>query len=316
MWQTLASPAVAAPDDGGAGCGDHVCRRLRSPTRRRWSRWSTACRSRSSTSQQRTKLEQLSTQKPPPRQDVLNTLIDEILEVREAKRFDIDVPEVGSRTDPMRSVAEHMGIDAQKLTEMLDHAGASAAALKARLRAQMAWNALIRGRYKASLEIADTDVEAQLHLHAARRQKTDVGYEYTMRPIVFIVPSGSPEAAFEARKREADALRARFTDCADGITFARALDEVAVRDQVIKFSADLPQQSRANPRRHGSGPPDAAGDDDRRRANVCSLRQAADQERHAGGKAKSATKCSRRNSAPGPKRYLQKLRREAMIEYK
>ncbi len=233
--------------------------------------------------EQRTKLEQLSTQKPPPRQQVLNNLIDEILEVREAKRFEIDVPDAELQRS-FSKIAERMGIDTQKLTEMLNHAGASEASMKARLRAQMAWSALVRGRYKASLEIADTDVEAQLHLHETDA-KNDVGYEYTMRPIVFIVPSGSPEAAFEARKREADALRARFADCDVGITFARALNEVAVRDQVIKFSADLPQQSRTIVDGTEVGhltPPETTG---RRHPDVRGLLQAGNQERHAGKKA-------------------------------
>ena len=74
--------------------------------------------------------------------------------------------------------------------------------------------------------------------------KDDVGYEYTLRPILLVVPRGAPDAAFEARKRDADALRARFADCADGIPFARALKEVAVRDQIMKFSADLPPALR------------------------------------------------------------------------
>ena len=191
---------------------------------------------------QRAKLEQLSTQKLPPHQEVLNNLIDEILEVKEANRFEIDVPDSEVESS-YSAVAQRMGVDTQKLTEILVHAGASEQTLKSRLKAQLAWNALVRGRFKASLEIADSDVEAQLHLHQPD-QKGDVGYEYTMRPIVFVVPAGSPDSAYEARKREAEALRARFAHCADGLPFARALNEVAVRDQIIKFSADLPQQSR------------------------------------------------------------------------
>ena len=192
---------------------------------------------------QRQKLELLSTQKLPPRQEVLNTLIDEILEIREAKNFSIDVPNSEVESS-YAGVAQHMGIDSDKLNGILTHAGSSAQALKHRLQAQMAWNALVRGRYKASLEIADTDVEAQLHLHQSDEKDANVGYEYTLRPIVFVVQSGASDALYESRKREADALRARFADCNSGISFARALDEVAVRDQVMKFSADLPKQSR------------------------------------------------------------------------
>jgi peptidyl-prolyl cis-trans isomerase SurA len=262
---------------------------------------------------QRSKLEQLSTQKMPPRQDVLNTLIDEILEVKEAARFEINVPK--SEVDSSyANVAQHMGVDTQKLTDILNHAGSSADALKGRLKAQLAWNALVRGRFKASLEIADSDVDAQLHLQQPD-QKDSVGYEYTLRPIVFIVPSGSPDTFYDGRKREADALRARFTDCGTGLPFARALDEVAVRDQIIKFSADLPEQSRAILDATDVGhltPPEQTSEGLQMFA-VCSKKQTKDDTPE---QKKIRDQLFEKKFGTEAARYLRKLRREAFIEYK
>src|ERR1700758_212432 len=98
---------------------------------------------------------------------------------------------------------------------MLTSGGASEQTLKHQIRAQIAWTNLVRGRYKASLEIRDKDVEAQLQLHKTD-EKGEAGYEYIMRPAVFIVPRGSNDAAFEARTREAEALRSRFQNCTEG----------------------------------------------------------------------------------------------------
>lgn len=265
---------------------------------------------------QRTKLEQMGTPKPPTRQAVINTLIDEILEIREAKQYSIDVPD--SEVDAAyASVADKVGGDSKKLTEMLDHGGSSEAALKNRLRAQLAWNALIRGRYKASLEIADSDVEAALQLHQNQQgdDKKDVGYEYTMRPIILIVPTGSPTAAYEARKRDADALRARFQNCADGIPFARALNDVAVRDQVLKFSADLPDQLRAILDGTELGhltPPETTAEGVQMFA-VCGKRQT---KNDTPGKKLIRDEIFEKKFSAQAKRYLERLRREAMIEYK
>jgi peptidyl-prolyl cis-trans isomerase SurA len=262
---------------------------------------------------ERSKLEQLSTQKVPPRQEVLNGLIDEILEVREAKQFNIDVPD-SEVENSYANVAQRMGVDSEKLTAILAHAGASAQTLKNRLRAQLAWNALVRGRYKASLEIADTDVEAELNLHPTE-QKNDVGYEYALRPVIFVVPAGSPDAAFESRKREADALRARFASCADGIAFARALDEVAVRDQVIKYSADLPKESRDILDGTDLGhltPPEKTPEGWQMFA-VCSKKSTKNDTPEA---KKIRDEMFEKKFGAKAAVYLQKLRREAMIEYK
>jgi peptidyl-prolyl cis-trans isomerase SurA len=261
----------------------------------------------------RAKFIEMSTHKAPARQDVLDSLIDEILEIREAKRYSID-PADSDVDDAFSNVATNMGIDASKLTQILATGGASADTLKQRLRAQIAWSSLVRGRYKVSLEIPDSDVEAQLELHKPDG-KTQVGYEYVMRPILLVVPHGSPDAAFEARKKDADALRTRFTDCGTGIPFARALPEVAVRDPVNKSSADLPDALRDILDKTDVGhltPPEQTSEGVQMFA-VCSkkesktdspaLKQVRDQmfEQKFGAKAKH---------------YLADLRRQAMIEYK
>jgi len=261
----------------------------------------------------RGKFMQMSTKKVPTRKEVLDSLIDEILEVNEAKRFTIEVPE--SEVDnAFSNVATRMGLDAQKLTQLLASNGTSADTLKRRLRAQVAWTTLVRGRYKASLEIRDSDVEAQLQLHKPE-EKNEAGYEYIMDPIVFIVPRGSPDAAYEARKHDADALRARFLTCNEGIPFARALKDVAVRDQVSKFSADLPQQLRGildgTPVGHLT-PPETTKEGVQMFA-VCAKKET---KSETPGMREVRDQMFQQKFGAKAKRYLEDLRRAAMIEYK
>jgi peptidyl-prolyl cis-trans isomerase SurA len=260
----------------------------------------------------RGKFIQMSTHKVPTQKEVLETLIDEILEIREAKRFSIDVPD--SEVDTaFANIAKNMGVDSQKLGQILTNGGASAETLKHQLRAQMAWTALVRGRYKASLEIADSDVEAQLQLHPD--EKNDVGYEYFLRPIVLIVPPGAPDSAYEVRKKDADALRARFQNCTDGIAFARALREVAVRDQVMKYSADLPPALRSILDGTEVGhltPPEQTSEGIQMFA-LCTRRET---KNDTPDKKKIRDEMFEQKFGAQAKRYLAELRRQAMIEYK
>lgn len=262
---------------------------------------------------QRAKLEQLSTQKQPPRQTVLNSLIDEILEVREAKHFGIDVPATQIDSS-IATIAGHLGVDTPRLTQMLARSGTSIQSLRSRIRAQLAWAALVRGRYQASLEVADTDVEAQLKLHQPD-QKDEVGYQYTMRPIVFVVPPGSSGSTYEMRKREADALRARFQNCVAGLPFARSVGGVAVRDQIIKFSADLPPQSRAILDGTEVGhltPPERTSEGIEMFA-VCDKRQS---KNDSPAQKKVREEIFQQKFGAQAAAYLRKLRRQAYIEYK
>jgi peptidyl-prolyl cis-trans isomerase SurA len=261
----------------------------------------------------RAKFLQMSGKKVPTRKEVMDSLIDEILETAEAKRFGLDVPDA-QVDESYSTVATRMGMDAQKLTQVLVAGGASEDTLKRRLRAQFAWTSLVRGRFKASLEIRDKDVEAQLQLHKAD-DKIEAGYEYIMRPVVFIVPRGSPDAAFEARKREAEALRSRFASCTDGISFARALPDVAVRDQVSKYSADLAQQLRQILDGTAIGhltPPEQTAEGIQMFA-VCAKKETKSETPEM---KEIRDQMFQQKFGAQAKRYLDTLRRQAMIEYK
>jgi peptidyl-prolyl cis-trans isomerase SurA len=263
--------------------------------------------------EQRAKFIQMSTQKAPTRQEAIDTLINEILEIKEAKKFSIDVPK-SDVDEAYANVAKRMGGDPQKLDEILNKGGASPETLKHKLKAEYAWTALVRGRFKSSLEVADTDVEAQLQLHKPE-EKEDVGYEYTLRPILLVVSRGSPDAAFDERKKEAEALRTRFADCTSGVPFARALREVAVRDPMIKFSSDLPSAQRDILDKIDVGhltPPEQTSEGIQMFA-LCSKRES---KADTPGKKEMRDEITQQKFGAQAKRYLAELRREAMIEYK
>jgi peptidyl-prolyl cis-trans isomerase SurA len=141
-----------------------------------------------------------------------------------------------------------------------------------------------------------------------------VGYDYTLRPILFLVPRGSPPAAFEARAKEAEALRARFQGCEEGIVLARGIRYVAVRAQVVKGSADLPVQLRDVLAKTEIGrltAPEATQQGVEVYA-LCGKRQS------ESGPAKKEVRDEMFNEAfeAVSKKYLKELRDQAMIEYR
>jgi peptidyl-prolyl cis-trans isomerase SurA len=133
-------------------------------------------------------------------------------------------------------MSRRMHLTADQLTGALAHAGIDAATLKARIRADISWQQIVRGKFQSSLQVRDKDVRDKLK---DKDDKKEVGYEYVLRPILFVVQPGSAEQVIDARKREAEALRVRFESCETGLNFARALRDVAVLEQIVKSSADL-----------------------------------------------------------------------------
>jgi peptidyl-prolyl cis-trans isomerase SurA len=183
----------------------------------------------------RTKLIQLSTQKAPSKQEVLDELIDDHLKVQLSKRYIAEVPkrEIESA---FATIARRAGMSPQQFSEALGKSGISVEGLKARIHADFVWGQIVRGKFQGSLQVGDRDVFVALR----EKNKPDVaGTEYTLRPIVFLVARGSAPAIFEARKRDAESLRTRVQGCDAGVRLAMGMTDVAVRDQIRRQSADL-----------------------------------------------------------------------------
>jgi peptidyl-prolyl cis-trans isomerase SurA len=193
--------------------------------------------------EQRGKLIQVSTQKTAARNDIVEELIAEKLKIGLLKKFNI--PDVDKDVDSaFANMARRMRVSPRELTANLSKQGVNTDTLKQRIKADIIWQQMIRGRYQSSFQFSDKEINERLKAKN-REDATAVGYDYTLRPILFVVPPGSPPAAFEARAKEAEALRARFQNCENGLPMARGLRYVAVRPPVMKSTADLAAPLRA-----------------------------------------------------------------------
>ena len=259
--------------------------------------------------EQRSKLIEASTHKAPSRQEILEELINEKLEIREAKRWGIEASNEDVDQAFTGAAQRAGGMTTDQFIQALTKAGVTPQTYRARLRAQIVWPALVRGRYQSSLEVFDKDVLVE------KPPEGTTNYDYTLRPVLFIVPPGSPASAFEDRKREAEGLRGRFTSCDQGIKCISGLNGVIAQPQIVRSSADIPPEARkaldSVPFGQltapditkngvemfavcGKDPSKADNSPDKKQAREALFNQKFEQQ---------------------SKRYLQQLRRQALIEY-
>ena len=186
--------------------------------------------------EQRTKFNTLSNHKTPGRQDVIEELIDEKLKVQIGRRYKMEIPD-SDVDSSYADMAKRMHMTSDQLTQTLTQGGVDSKTLKARIRADTSWQYIIRGKFQSSLQINEKSVLAEMETQK-KGEGEKVGYEYTLRPILFVVPRGNT-ALQESRRKDAEALRARFTSCDSGLAFARSLRDVAIREPITKNSSDL-----------------------------------------------------------------------------
>jgi peptidyl-prolyl cis-trans isomerase SurA len=195
--------------------------------------------------EQRGKLISLSTHKPADRKQVIDELIDEKVKIREAKKFGIE-PSAADIDQTYAAMSARMRLSADQLTKTLESQGIRPDTLKSRMRADMVWTNLVRGRFKESLQISEKDVAAATAaVEVKGDEKPDTqSFEYKMQPIVLIVPRGSEPAAVETRRKEAEALRSRIQTCEEANAFFKSMQNAAIQGAVTKTSADIPASLR------------------------------------------------------------------------
>ena len=246
MTQHVRYSSIAAAGSLAADWRCRVCCRGRQPRRagpagRRDRQWRADHRARHRAAQQAQR--SLSTHKAPPRQEVLDELINEKLKIKEGKRFGLEVTDFGGRQCLRHDGAAACDERRSSSTKMLAKSGSTLSTLKSRIRADMAWQQLVRGRYQSSLQIRREGRRCGAAQPEAGRTRT-AAYDYTLRPILFLVPPGSRASGLRERASAKPRPCAAASELRGGLAFARALRDVAVRDQVIRSSADIPAELR------------------------------------------------------------------------
>jgi peptidyl-prolyl cis-trans isomerase SurA len=256
--------------------------------------------------EQRMKFVQLSTRKPAVRNQVIEELIDEKLKVQIGRRYKMEIPD--------NEMGHRMHLTAEQLTAALAQGGVDASTLKSKIRADTVWQNIVRGKFQGDLQVREKDLLAALQTEKKDEKTEQVGYEYRLRPILFVVPRGATQVA-EARRKDAEALRSRFTDCDSGLKYARTLRDVAVRDVIVKSSSDLLPALREILDKTEIGHL-TAPETTQQGIELFALCERKETTEDTPEKRQARDKIFAEKFQLKAKRYLQELRKQAMIERK
>ena len=107
--------------------------------------------------QQRTKLLATSTKTKPNRQEVINDLIDDRLKIAKAKVYGLEVSDA-EVDQAFENMAKRQRISVQQFSQAVERAGIMPSTIKARLRAELTWSQLVRGKFGSSLQVGESDI--------------------------------------------------------------------------------------------------------------------------------------------------------------
>ena len=173
------------------------------------------------------------------RSAALDELIEEALKMQEGKRRGVRVP-------PQRIEAAYANfakgnkLSVTQLNQILNRSGVTPTGFKDYIEAQITWSSLVAQRGAGGGAAPMTEREAVARMLQSGGQKP-TATEYILQQVIFVVPAAKrSNALVEARRREAKALRQRFTSCDQTVGFAKGLKDVTVRDLGRKLAPELP----------------------------------------------------------------------------
>ena len=262
---------------------------------------------------QRTKLVQLSTHRVPSRQEVLDELIDEKLKLQVAKRYKLEITD-SEVNSSFNSIATRAGSTAEKFGQALAGQGVSVDTVKNRIRADLGWSQIVRGKFNRSSTFANGTSSTRCNRRARTTRNRSATNTRCGRSCS-IVPRGSSEEVIAGRRREAEGLRTRFQNCDEGIRLARGLRDVAVREPVIRTSGDLsaPMREILDGTQEGRLTAPETTAQGIELFALCSKRTTTSE---LPGKREAREKILQERFVEQSKRYLKELRSGAMIEYR
>jgi len=188
---------------------------------------------------QRIKLQKV-LKRPTTKEAALEAIIADRLRARELKKYKLE-PGTNERNGAIAKMATEMKMAPQALLAALQSSGLPEKDWSDFFKIEAGWTILHRGLNKG-LEVSEREVRAELD---KRGGKAANSIEYILRPIVFIVPLNATPDQWQARARDAENFRTRFNDCTTGLQAARALPEVAVKEQFSRPANALPDEARA-----------------------------------------------------------------------
>jgi peptidyl-prolyl cis-trans isomerase SurA len=172
--------------------------------------------------------------RPSSYDDALNSMIDDTLENSETDKFKISISDadIGQQ---IAVEASEMGTSPAALLGALQRDGVSQQHIKDHFAADFKFDLLVRA-YNKGIDASESAIRAEL---ARDGGKSAAGVDYRLRQVIFTLHGGNVFAETQARMKSAEQLRLRFSSCAEGVPLARGMDDVAVKDEIVRNSLQI-----------------------------------------------------------------------------
>ncbi|WP_308909842.1 peptidylprolyl isomerase [Pseudokordiimonas caeni] len=131
------------------------------------------------------------------REQVIRSMVDEKLEIQEAKQFELEISDAELESYFARR-SQGMGQTPEQFEQALANIGSSKKTMMEQMEAEIVWSRLVQGRMGSFVSVSDEEVEATIKRIYDNKGK----FELRLGEIVLLVDSPEQEASVKANAEE------------------------------------------------------------------------------------------------------------------
>lgn len=169
------------------------------------------------------------------KQAATQEMIDQALRVTEIARLRINISDAAV-DQSYANFAKTNNMSTGQMDQVLSQSGVTTRHFKEFIKAQMGWSQALGVKYRSSAPSEQDVVQKMLQQGGEK----PTAMEFMLQQVIFVVPAADRSSRLAARKREAEAMRNRFTGCNSTREFAKGLIDVTVRDLGRVLEPELP----------------------------------------------------------------------------
>lgn len=167
-------------------------------------------------------------------------LIEQALRRNEIRRLNINISD-DDVAQAYQRFASTNNMSPAQMDQVMAQTGVTKQHFLEFIRSQMGWSQALgaRARHDEGGRVSEQEAVQRMLQQGGEKP---VATEYMLQQVIFVVPAAERGARLATRKREAEAMRARFQGCESTREFAKGLMDVTVRDLGRVLEPQLPPE--------------------------------------------------------------------------
>ncbi len=163
------------------------------------------------------------------RNNAINELVDEALQMQEADRLGIKVTEA-QIDSAVLDVARQIKISPTNLNKILTDNGVPMSTFRDRLRANIAWAQVVQSVVSSRVQMSEAEIDAE----AKAKLTASNSFDYVLKEVLFLGGKASKRTA------EANQYKKSFRGCDTAVDLSLSYTDAAVRDLGRRHATQFP----------------------------------------------------------------------------